>query len=83
MALKERIKQVIIDALMLEDMGPDDIEDDAPLFGEGLGLDSVDALELAIELERAFGVKIPDDEQSRSIFASVSSLATFIEGATA
>ena len=81
--LKERIKTVIIEALMLEELTPADIEDGAPLFGEGLGLDSVDALELAIELERAFGVKIPDDEQSRSIFASVSTLATFIEGAQA
>ena len=76
--LKQRIKEVIVTALMLEEVSPNDIEDAAPLFGDGLGLDSVDALELAIEFERAFGVRIPDDEASRTIFTSVDTLATFI-----
>lgn len=75
-ALKARLKQVIVDALML-DVATDDIEDTAPLFGGGLGLDSVDALELAVEFERVFGVRIPDDEASRRVFASVESLAAF------
>lgn len=77
-ALKQRIKEVIVDALMLENTEPSSIDDDAPLFGEGLGLDSVDALELVIEFERSFGVKIPDDKESRRIFRSVSTLAEFI-----
>ena len=55
-----------------------EIEDAAPLFGEGLGLDSVDALELAIEIERTFNITIPDDEDNRKIFRSVDTLATFI-----
>jgi acyl carrier protein len=75
-ALRERLKQVIIEALML-DLKADEIEDQAPLFGSGLGLDSVDALELAVEFERVFGVRIPDDEASRKVFASVDSLAAF------
>ena len=76
--LKQQIKEVIVSALMLEEVTPDQIEDTAPLFGDGLGLDSVDALELAIEFERAFGVRIPEDETSRSVFTSVNTLATFI-----
>lgn len=78
--LKQRIKDVIVTGLMLEEVKPEEIENAAPLFGDaGLGLDSVDALELAIEFERAFGIKIPDDEASRIIFTSVDTLATFIQ----
>ncbi len=76
--LKTDIKELIVRALMLEEVSPAEIEDAAPLFGEGLGLDSVDALELAIEIERTFNITIPDDEDNRKIFRSVDTLATFI-----
>ena len=78
-----RLKQLIIDALMMEDLTPEDIQDATPLFGDdGLGLDSVDALALVIEIERTFGVTIPDDASSRSIMASVTSLAEHLNKTT-
>lgn len=78
-SFKLKVKQLIVEALMLEDVTPDQIEDDAPLFGEGLGLDSIDALELAIAIDRKFGVKIEaEDERNREIFRSLSSLAAHI-----
>ena len=76
--LKLQLKQLIIEALMIEDMEPEEIEDASPLFGEGLGLDSVDALELAMEIERVFGVKIPESDESRKVFASVDTLSAYI-----
>ena len=77
--LEAEIKQLIIDALMLEDIAAGDIDSEAPLFIEGLGLDSIDALELAMALEERYGVKIGDDpEENRKIFASVRSLASFV-----
>lgn len=64
---------------MLEDVVPDEIEDEAPLFGEGLGLDSIDALELALAIHKQFGVRTSaDDERNREIFYSVRSLSNFI-----
>ncbi len=78
-ALEQEIKELIIEALMLEDVTPAEIEPDAALFVEGLGLDSIDALELAMALEERYGVKIGDDpEQNQQIFASVRRLATFV-----
>jgi acyl carrier protein len=78
-ALEPRIKRLIVEALMLEDIKPEDIETDAPLFVEGLGLDSIDALELALAVHKEFGVKTsPDDERNREYFFSVASLAEFI-----
>lgn len=78
-ALEPRIKRLIVEALMLEDVEPDDIETDAPLFVEGLGLDSIDALELALAVHKEFGVRTsPDDERNREYFYSVASLAEFI-----
>ena len=77
--LEQEIKELIIDALALEDLQPADIETEAPLFVEGLGLDSIDALELAMALEERYGVKIEDDpDENRRIFASVRSLADFV-----
>lgn len=77
--LHEAVKRLIVDALMLEDVEPAQIEDEAPLFGEGLGLDSIDALELAIAIDKKFGVKIEaEDERNRDIFRSVASLARHI-----
>ena len=78
-ALEQQIKELIIDVLMLEDVTPADIESQAALFVDGLGLDSIDALELAMALEERYGVKIGDDpEQNQQIFASVRDLATFV-----
>jgi acyl carrier protein len=73
------VKRMIVDALMLEDIEPAEIVDEAALFGDGLGLDSIDALELAIAIDKMFGVKIEStSEQNREIFRNVSSLAAHI-----
>ncbi len=78
-ALEHEIKELIIEALMLEDVTPAEIEPDASLFVDGLGLDSIDALELAMALEERYGVEIGDDpEQNQQIFASVRQLAAFV-----
>jgi acyl carrier protein len=77
--LELQIKRVIVDALMLEAVQPEEIETEAPLFVEGLGLDSIDALELAVALHKAFGVRTrADDERNREVFYSVATLAKFI-----
>lgn len=77
--LEQELKELIIEALMLEDLSADDIETDEPLFVDGLGLDSIDALELAMAIDKKYGVRIKaDDEQNRSIFANVRSLATYV-----
>jgi acyl carrier protein len=78
----DRIKRLIVDSLHLEGIQPEMIEDEAPLFGEGLGLDSVDALELVVALEKEFGIKIKSQEMGREVFSSVSSLSQFIEART-
>jgi acyl carrier protein len=79
-ALHRKVKELIIERLQLEGMGPDDIDSMAPLFGEGLGLDSIDALELVIGIEKAFGVRIQDEEVGAKAFASVDALVTFLRG---
>lgn len=82
-SIEERLKHLIVDSLMLEDVNPDDIETEAPLFVEGLGLDSIDALELALAIHQEFGVKTSQgDERNREIFYSVKSLAEFIRTET-
>ena len=73
------LKARIIKALQLEDIRPDQIEDDAPLFGTGLGLDSIDALELVVMLEEDYGIVIKDIEEGRPAFRSVRTLAEFIQ----
>jgi len=77
-ALKQELKQLIVDELDLRDRTAQDIDDDAPLFGSGLGLDSLDALQLAMAIEERFGVRIPEGDAARPIFASVNALATHI-----
>jgi len=78
--LEAELKKLIVESLALEDIAPADIESEAPLFIEGLGLDSIDALELAMALEERYGVTIEEDpEENREIFASVRSLARFVE----
>lgn len=77
--LEGDLKALIVEALALEDIAPEEIETDAPLFVEGLGLDSIDALELAMALEERYGVTIDDDpDRNQKIFASVRSLAEFV-----
>jgi len=76
--LIEQLKEQIIDALNLEDMTPADIENDAPLFGKGLGLDSIDALELIVLMEKEYGIKLPDASKGKEIFRSVSVMADYI-----
>lgn len=77
--LEAEVKSLIVEALMLDDVRAEEIDSEAPLFGAGLGLDSIDALELAMAIERRFGVKLrADDPATRSLFASVRSLAEHV-----
>jgi len=73
-----QVKQMIINGLRIEGMTPAEIETDAPLFGDGLGLDSIDALQLVVALEKEFGVVVPDAATGSIVFVSVRSLATYI-----
>jgi len=77
--LKKKLKVQIIEALNLQDTKPEDIQDDAPLFGEGLGLDSIDSLELMVLLERSYQIKVEDPREGRKILQSVQSMAEFIQ----
>lgn len=78
-AVEAEIKELIVEALMLEDVTPAEIESEAPLFVEGLGLDSIDALEIAIALEERYGVRVEEDpEKNQELFSSVRSLAAFV-----
>ncbi|MGZ8219308.1 phosphopantetheine-binding protein [Methylomagnum sp.] len=75
------LKRLLIDGLRLEDLTPDDIDPAAPLFGTGLGLDSIDALEIGVLLDRTYGVKISSgDARNPEIFASLNALADFVAG---
>jgi acyl carrier protein len=76
--LAAKVKDLIVRRLKLE-IEPASIQDDAPLFGEGLGLDSIDALELVLGLEQEFGIKVQDEEVGVKAFASVNALCDFIE----
>lgn len=77
--LETEIKELIVEALMLDDVRPEDIDSEAPLFVTGLALDSIDALELAIAIDKRYGVKIrAEDEANEKIFASVRSLAAHV-----
>ncbi len=82
MDLKGEIKALIVSELNLEGRDPKNIEDNAPIFGEGgLGLDSLDALQLAMSIEERFGVRLPEGEEARSIFRSVAALAEHVASA--
>jgi len=73
-----KLKNEVIEQLNLEDITPDDINPDSPLFGEGLGLDSIDALELIVLLEKNYGIKIEDPKDGKKIFFSIRSMAEYI-----
>lgn len=77
-AARTQLKELMISELNLEGKTPADIDDAAPLFGEGLGLDSLDALQLAMAIEENFGVQVPEGEAARPVFASVDALVDFI-----
>lgn len=79
MTVKERLKKIIIEELNLEDISPEDIEDDAPIFGEGLGLDSLDAVEIVVILEKHFGVEVKSLDEGREAFRSINALTAYIE----
>ena len=78
--LEGRIKEIVVSALDLEDLTVADIETDVPLFGEGLGLDSIDALELGMAIKKAFGVTFSKDPaENKAVFRSVKTLADFVQ----
>jgi acyl carrier protein len=76
--LNARIKTMIVQTLRLEDIDPSSIKDDDPLIGSGLSIDSIDALELVVALEKEFGIKIKSSEESRAALSSVSGLVAYI-----
>lgn len=76
--LKQTVKTQIIESLNLQGMTPDEIDDNAPLFGEGLGLDSIDSLELMVLLERNYGIKIEDAREGRKAMESVNAMVQYI-----
>ncbi|MGE9290437.1 MAG: phosphopantetheine-binding protein [Puniceicoccales bacterium] len=77
--LRQHLKELTIETLNLEDYSPSDLSDDEPLFGAGLDLDSIDALELVLELEKEYGIKIQSSEESRKALKSIATLAAYIE----
>lgn len=78
--LEQEVKELIIDVLQLEDIGADDIDSEAPLFVEGLGLDSIDALEIGVALQKRYGITLSaESQETRRHFASVRALASMIE----
>jgi acyl carrier protein len=76
--IKREIKRLIVTELDLRGKSADDIDDNERLFGGGLGLDSLDALQLATAMEERFGVKMPDDERAKGVYANVANLAEFV-----
>lgn len=77
-ALKTELKEKIVKILNLEDITPAEIHDNDPLFGDGLGLDSIDALELIVMLDKEYGIKLSDPKEGKVIFESVETMATYI-----
>lgn len=77
--LIDQLKNQIIEALNLEDMTAQDIDAEAPLFGDGLGLDSIDALELIVLLEREYGIKLTNPAEGKQIFKSVATISDFVD----
>ncbi len=78
-ALKEQLKEQIVEFLNLISVKPEDIKDDEPLFGEGLGLDSIDSIELIVLLGREYGIDIKDPKEGRKILTNINTMAAYIE----
>jgi acyl carrier protein len=79
MDLRRKLKELLIDRLKFEDMSPEDIGDDEPLFAGGLGLDSIDALEIVVMLESEFGIRVKNETSARDHFKTIATLADFVE----
>lgn len=79
MDIRAVLKKAVVHELRLEDVTPEEIVDDAPLFGEGLGLDSLDAIELVIVVKKYFGVDLQDSDDAKHAFASINALVSYIE----
>ncbi|MES2590671.1 MAG: phosphopantetheine-binding protein [Bacteroidota bacterium] len=77
--LKQELKEKIIEFLNLIDTKPEDIKDDQPLFGEGLGLDSIDSIELIVLLDRNYGIKINDPKEGRKVLVDINTMVDYIE----
>lgn len=78
MDIKTKLKALLIEELNLEDLAPEDIQDDAPIFREGLGLDSLDAVEIVMLLKKHFGIELKSMEEAKPAFQSINTLAAFI-----
>jgi len=76
--IKKKLKELLIDNLSLEDINPEDIKDNEMLFGEGLGLDSLDAVEIVVLLQRNYGLEISDMEEGKKVFHSIDTLANYV-----
>jgi len=76
--IRTELKELLVVNLALEDITPEEIEDDGVLFGEGLGLDSLDAVEIVVLIQRNYGLEILDEEQARELFQSVNTLARWV-----
>lgn len=77
--LKQQLKAEILETLNLDDMTVEDIKDDQPLFGDGLGLDSIDALELIVLMEKNYGIKLKNANEAKGVFVSIDVMADYIE----
>jgi len=80
--IRERLKVLLVDQLSLEDITPEEIGDDCELFGAGLGLDSLDAVEIVVMLQRNFGMEVKDMEKSREVFRTIGTLADYVYSKT-